>query len=156
MDALRFMQFKSMFISINIYLGQTIVIRMQAMNDLIVEAMPGFIGKTISRIETINYGGKGRQVERVDFFMNDGKKRSMFHPQQCCETVGLEDICGDLDDLLHTPIIIAEKRSNIHLANDGFVFYEFATIKGSVTMRWYGSHSGYYGIDVIIEEVLED
>lgn len=77
-----------------------------------------------------------------------------YHNQDCCESVTIEDICGDLSDLENSPILVAEQVSSI----DGFsagpadyceesftwTFYKFATIKGSVTVRFYGTSNGYY------------
>lgn len=78
----------------------------------------------------------------------------MYHEQDCCERVTLEEIIGDLDDLLNTPLLKAEVRTN-NLSpkpreNDStlWTFYEFATIKGSVTLRWFGSSNGYYSVKV--------
>lgn len=83
----------------------------------------------------------------------------MFHGQDCCEEVWLEDIIGDLDDLVGSPILKAEKRTDENLPpveNSDFsytwTFYEFATIKGSVTLRWFGTSNGYYSEDVDVEE----
>ena len=70
------------------------------------------------------------------------------------------DIVGDLDDLLDTPILLAEEVTNEHEINppgvtipeyqDSFTwtFYKLATIKGYVTISWYGGSNGYYNESV--------
>ena len=83
----------------------------------------------------------------------------MFHQQDCCESVSVEEVIGDLDDLISTPIIMAEERTQSDTdANESgtWTFYEFRTIKGSVTIWWYGSSNGYYSEEVTISEVTDD
>lgn len=104
------------------------------------------IGKTATNI--INTG------ERITFIMDDGSQYAMLHYQSCCENVRVEDVCGDLNDLLNTPFIVAEERSNSEEnadSGDGYTyesatwtFYELGTNKGSVTIRWLGTSNGYY------------
>jgi hypothetical protein len=73
----------------------------------------------------------------------------MTHFEECCEVVYIEDICGDLQDLLNNPILLAEK---VYKENDeeteSWTFYKLSTIKGSVSIRWYGSTSSEYSIAV--------
>ena len=81
----------------------------------------------------------------------DGDVYEMYHYQSCCESVWLEDTAGDLDDLLHQPILQAEKVTEDLPSSygiKGYTFYKLATIKGSVTLRWCGESNGYYSIDV--------
>lgn len=90
---------------------------------------------------------KDRYNEFIDFTLVNGEIIRMYHEQDCCEDVRLEDICGDLQDLINEEILICEERSQDDPNADEsatWTFYEFATIKGSVTFRWYGESNGYY------------
>lgn len=96
---------------------------------------------------------KNDNNEVLTFTCDDGKKFYMFHDQDCCEVVTIEDICGDLRDLIGSPILMAEEEYSSENPPDGFdpefgsftwSFYKFATIKGYVTIRWYGESNGYY------------
>ena len=104
------------------------------------------VGKTIVDIQGNKYS------EELIFTTSDGKRYKMYHSQNCCESVYIEDIIGDLDDLLNSPITMAEEsysnenppESNYSPESFTWTFYKFATIKGYVTIRWYGTSNGYY------------
>ena len=96
----------------------------------------------------------------ITFTTVDGKRYRMFHDQGCCESVNIEDIIGDLDDLVGSPILMAEevtsndvqeRKKQSEYSEDSFTwtFYKFATMKGYVTIRWLGESNGYYseGVD---------
>ena len=116
------------------------------------------VGKTIINIE-----GKVGE-ERIVFFMEDGKKYVMLHHDDCCEYVRVEDIIGDLGDLIGSPLLAAEESTS-RIGPDGKVldgsncesatwtFYKFATLKGYVTIRWLGESNGYYSESVSMEEI---
>lgn len=94
---------------------------------------------------------------------SEGKKYLLYHEQDCCESVTIEDIQGNLDDLIGYPLLLAEEV--VSTTNppgyvpfdyqDSFTwtFYKFATIKGYVTVRWYGESNGSYSESVDFKEV---
>lgn len=94
--------------------------------------------------------------DEIVFTTEEGEEYRMHHRQDCCENVSIEEIHGDLEDLVGHPILTAEERtSDDHIKTDAesqtWTFYELRTIKGSVTIRWYGSSNGYYseGVDFV-------
>jgi hypothetical protein len=100
------------------------------------------VGKTFIKVESDNY-------DFVHFVSDlEGQSYKLHHLQDCCEDVAIESIVGDLSDLVDTPILVAEARSNFGEKEYGDVeewtFYTFRTIKGSVDIRWYGTSNGYY------------
>lgn len=104
-------------------------------------------GKVFSDIEGLSEGS-----EFVRFYIEGKLAYVLAHLQECCESVFIEDVCGDVKDIVGSEILMAEEASN----NDGdrleeydesytWTFYKLATIKGYVTIRWYGTSNGYYG-----------
>jgi hypothetical protein len=109
------------------------------------------LGKIIVNIELRDDG----EDDYIIFTTSEDDKYVMFHDQNCCESVSIEDISGDLNDLIGTPILMAEEISEDGSINDEYsyesstwTFYKFATIKGYVTIRWYGYSNGYYSESV--------
>lgn len=107
------------------------------------------LGKIAVRVTT-------DEETRLKFEFNDGSSMLMYHDQDCCESVTIEDIDGSLHDLLNHRIILAEEVSNSKwndedTMSETWTFYKIATIKGGVTIRWYGSSNGYYSESVDIE-----
>jgi len=89
-----------------------------------------------------------KQQDKLYFIdTDDSVYFTMRHDQQCCESVELEDICGDLEDLTLSPIMDAEEvceEGNNRDASYTWTFYKIRSGVGSVTIRWYGCSNGYY------------
>lgn len=115
------------------------------------------IGKTLTSVTG------GVSDDRMLFTTEDGTTYAMHHRQDCCESVSLEDICGDISDLIGSPVLQAEESTSDENPEgvpakeyqDSFTwtFYRIATIKGSVALRWYGESNGYYSESVDFERV---
>ncbi|AGY48526.1 hypothetical protein Spock_126 [Bacillus phage Spock] len=111
------------------------------------------VGKTFTRI-------KNERSDELVFYDTDGEIYVMYHQQDCCESVYIEDIDGDLDDLLNSPILMAEAVSESGNDSDygtsTWTFYKIATIKGTVTLRWLGESNGYYSESVDFVRVTDE
>lgn len=126
------------------------------------------LGKTLKSV-VVN-----EAKDEILFTTEEGKEYKMYHRQDCCEGVSIEDINGDLEDLIGTPILLAEENSSKeHTAEQlaeiekekeeqgedyysyeesfTWTFYKLATVKGYVDIRWYGQSNGYYseGVDIV-------
>ena len=99
-----------------------------------------------------------RDADVITFVSECGRIFQMYHDQDCCETVQIEDICGDLNDLIGERINMADESSNEDpnaCESATWTFYKFATIKGFVDIRWYGYSNGYYSESVSFYEVKD-
>jgi hypothetical protein len=118
------------------------------------------VGKTLKAIYVPDSN------DRVTFATEDGEEYVMNHDQDCCESVYVESIVGELNDLIGSPIVQAEESASsddpvdVKRDSDSYVedsqtwtFYRLATIKGSVVIRWYGSSNGYYSESVSFSKV---
>lgn len=90
--------------------------------------------------------------DEMVFNSSSGKVFKFLHQQDCCESVTIEDVCGDINDLVGSPLLVAEEVDNLddfepeegNYESCTWTFYKFATVKGSVTVRWLGVSNGYY------------
>src|SRR5687768_11709096 len=99
------------------------------------------IGQTFTNIRQGEHGGND-----AIFFIKDGvNKYVLYHDQNCCENVSIDDISGDLQDLVGSPITLAEESTSTDnpKEDDGYVdeshtwtFYRFATVKGYVNIKF--------------------
>ena len=117
------------------------------------------IGATLRSVDGLVEGG-----DRVAFRTADGREFLMHHQQDCCESVCIESVVGDVADLIGHPIRIAEMSCSNTEHPPGYAvpkyqesftwtFYKLATIKGYVDIRWLGESNGHYGEEVDFELV---
>lgn len=111
------------------------------------------VGQTVVEIHG---GDKGDDT--LTLLTEEGYQFDFYHSQSCCENVRIEDVSGDLKDLLHRPITKAEEVHDDEPANYNYrneshtwTFYHFATTNGYVTIRWLGESNGYYSERVSLE-----
>ena len=111
-------------------------------------------GKVFTYIEV------NSEKDIILFTDSENIKYKMYHDQNCCESVYIEAVVGDLEDLLNSPITLALESSNsedppTEDSDESYTwtFYKLATVKGYVDIRWYGSSNGYYSESVNFEQI---
>lgn len=117
------------------------------------------IGKIITHIaydsETLTLVCTDKENEEIYYHF--------YHNQDCCEGVWLDDIVGDLSDLLDYPVLKAEEKTNSDdiTPKSGslddtwtWTFYTLATYNGYVDFRFVGTSNGYYSEVIDIVKVI--
>jgi hypothetical protein len=109
------------------------------------------IGKIITGVRHLEQGS-----DSVVFECEDGTEYTMYHDQDCCESVSISDVEGDALDLVGSPVVVAESvdssdfpaPSGEYVESYTWTFYRIATSKGFVVIRWLGESNGYYSESV--------
>ncbi len=78
-------------------------------------AVESIVGMTMFAVKRID--------EKIVMYCEDGRIYTLLHEQDCCESVVIDDICGDLSDLEGSPLLVCEESSNV----DDSGKYESAT-----------------------------
>ena len=120
-----------------------------------VNCLSELVGRHFCKVENIG-------DYELRFYLTENNYVRMHHEQDCCESVYIEDICGDLEDLVNARIVYFEEVSSEDAQplsdwEDSYTwtFYRIQTLKGSVDIRWYGTSNGYYSESVDIDFVVE-
>ena len=118
------------------------------------------VGHTIHRIE-----GAKEDSEEVTIFAS-GVLVTLNHHQDCCESVYVSQVDGDVRDLIGEEVRLAEEVQSGSCESSGtdeygrprcghesctWTFYKLRTHKGDVTIRWLGTSNGYYSESVNVE-----
>lgn len=94
------------------------------------------IGKTLISAEIF-------ENEELVFITDSGEKYVLHeHNDECDDDEpSMLDVCGDLKDLVGSPILLADETGHGGFEYD---YHKFATIKGYVDICWRGANDGYY------------
>ena len=117
------------------------------------------VGKTLVGADGLEVGSEELILRFSDFSVY-----KLWHNQDCCEGVDIQDICGDLNDLIGEPLVVAEQAESgdrwegLPEYGDSWTwtFYRLATRKGMVVIRWLGQSNGYYSESVDFERLSSD
>lgn len=108
------------------------------------EAINVLVGVTLESVETLR--------EQIIFHVNDGSAFTSLHLHDCCETVQIHHIEGDIASILNVPVLEAEETHSNDPAlegpyNDSWTWtrQRIRTERGEVTFVWLGESNGYYG-----------
>ncbi len=104
----------------------------------------------------------GEQNDEILFTFEGNRTFRMYHGQECCESVTIFGIDGELRHLTGSPIIRASEESGQD-APEGisksdfsgsctWTTYEFETATAKVRIVWLGESNGYYSESVQIYE----
>lgn len=115
-------------------------------------AFANLVGKTLTSIE--------RDGDEKLTFRAGSQAWVMYHHQDCCEHVRIDEVIGDLGDLVNDgPVLLAEEVSNAdgpvpeYDESHTWTFYKLRTLNGDVTIRWLGESNGYYSESVSFSEL---
>lgn len=106
------------------------------------------VGKTLIDIQV------GTEV--ITWTTSENVVYKMHHYQACCESVYVEDVCGDVNNIIGSKVLFAyesTKSNNEDYKSQTWTFYNISTIKGSLTIRWLGESNGYYSERVDFDQV---
>lgn len=99
--------------------------------------------------------------ECITFKTECGREFRLHHSQDCCESVSVESVVGDVADLIGAELLIAEEvegetpsdfDKSVH-ESFTWTFYKLATRKGYVDLRWFGESNGYYCETASFDEI---
>jgi len=125
---------------------------MAIIEDVIFEEL---IGKTLTAVTVDD-----KYAAWILFVVNKREKYLLHNDEADCNDVQvtIDDIDGDLNDLIGSPLTMAESVSNEAFeesqdAEGTWTFYRFATVKGYVNIRWFGTSNGYYSETVSLQRL---
>ncbi len=106
------------------------------------------VGKTLESVE-LNI----EHDDRIIFNFTDGTICESLHVQDCCESVCVNAVDGAIEDIIGSPILVAEETHELNVnppdegCNESWTWTKqvIRTEKGEVVFVWLGESNGYYG-----------
>jgi hypothetical protein len=112
----------------------------------------GLNGKTITKLNVDD-------VTTIE--TSDGKRYQLSHSQDCCESVRHEKTIGEIENVLNSPITLAEednsdpKWATDYGYNESHTWsgYFLETVNGRVELWFLGESNGYYSESMGFSEI---
>lgn len=123
-----------------------------------IEQFSDLIGETLKSVK----GEAGD--DEITFELEDGRKFHLYHERDCCEAVYVESVVGDLQELVGSPLVVADESCSAEQDDEHgklgefdesytWTFYRLMTASASAVIRFYGTSNGYYSESVSFEEI---
>lgn len=118
-----------------------------------MEAIKEIIGSTVLSVSGLSVDSEEIIIE------TDNGTYKMYHCQDCCESVSVDDVIGELK--IGSKILDFIEKTNSdtpkeeEYVDDSFTwtFYTIVTDKGYCDIKWYGTSNGYYSESVYFEKI---
>lgn len=126
-----------------------LIIKFKIMDWVKFEELKGCILKKVSINE---------HNDEIIFETEDGRTFKMLHFQDCCESVSIDQIDGNFNDLIGEEILDAYESSESKEDSEWgesqtWTFYRISTFSGTVSIKWFGVSNGYYSESVDFVEL---
>lgn len=117
--------------------------------------------KTIEELKSKTLTTVEVGVDEVVFACTDGARYLMYHEQQCCESVVIDSIDGDPQNLVGHDIVVAQEtfpevsqETLSHERSCTLTDFTLTTTNGAcVVFHWNGSSNGYYSESVYFKQI---
>ncbi len=110
------------------------------------------LGKTITHVQGLQVNS-----EEVILTTQCGNVYQMGHVQEGDEHISLYSLRGNLDDVLHTPIVSVEEDIDDDSCDSPvsrtWTYYRIVTAKGAFSIRWLGISDGNYSDMPLITDI---
>jgi hypothetical protein len=127
------------------------------METIPFSTLSGLVLEKFEKIKTWDQGDYDKIVIHAS-----GRKFVMYHESDCCESVTVESITGNVEKAIGETIIDATENSNkdepkIEGTDDSWTwtYYTIRTQSETIVIRWYGSSNGYYSESVDFCEMTD-
>lgn len=121
------------------------------------------VGEVLTHIDT-----DGKEV--IMLTTESGRVFRIYHEQDCCESVSIEDTQGNWHDLVGKVILEASQQEEedprdppTNYTPAGYIpesstrtTFTFRTNDATVISRWFGESNGYYSESVDLHEIVKD